>query len=155
MWKLLYDALLQLLTIPWAQYLNDNKRQGRLVRDTFFNDIYGWSGLILFSVTMAFCLLYYFYFNRRFGRYYSLKSYFLSMVFSSFLIGGGTAIVAKTYVADFVAPTWSLVIWLALINFLFGLILFFLVSLICQVIAISVRRLLSIDLSPMGSRTPF
>jgi hypothetical protein len=48
-----------------------------------------------------------------------------------------------------------LIAWLSVINFLYGLVLFFIISLVCQLIAIMVRRLFSYDLSPMASRTPF
>lgn len=155
MWKSLYDGLLQLLTIPWAEYLNENKRQGRLVRDTFFNEIYGWSGLVLLLVILISCVLYYFYFNRRFGRYYSLGTYFSWMIISSLLVGITTFIIARSFANDFISPTWSLVTWISFINIFYGVIMFFIISIVCQTIAILVRKVLSIDLSPMGSRTPF
>lgn len=84
MWKYLYDALLQLLTSSWASFLTKFAKQGRLVRDVFFNDVYQYSGIILFAVCFISCLLYYFYFNKKFGKYYTKRSWFKWMLLRIF-----------------------------------------------------------------------
>ena len=155
MWKNLYDSLLQILAGPWAKYLSENGAQGRLVRDTFFNSIYPYSGLILIGITLIAALLFYFYFNNRFGKYYKVRTWFLWMLFSSLIIGICTFILSKSFLSSFMCPTNLLIIWQCLINLLYGLILFFVLSLVIQAIAIIIRKLFHIDLSSMGSRTPF
>lgn len=155
MWKYLYDAILQLLTSPWASFLTKYPAQGRLVRDAFFTNVYQWSGIILFLVTVISCLLYYFYFNKRFGNYYSKRTWFKFMFVTSFIIAILSFFVGRSFVSTFICPTTPLVAWVSVINFFYGLVLFFIISLICQLVAILVRRLFALDLSPMGSRTPF
>ncbi len=155
MWKNLYDTLLQTLTTSWASYISSYSRQGRLVRDSFFNEIYQSAGAILVIVSLISTLLYYFYFNSQFGRYYKIKSWFKCMIFTSLLIGLATLIIGKSFLGSFSCPTFSLIMWLSIINILYGIILFFLLSVICQLFAILVRKLFYHDLSPMASRTPF
>ncbi len=155
MWKYLYDALLQLLTSPWASFLTKFAKQGRLVRDVFFNDVYQYSGIILFLVCLVSCLLYYFYFNKRFGVYYKKRTWFIWMFATSFLIGILTFLVGYSSLNSFLCPTTPLIAWLSVINFSYGLILFFIISLVCQLVSILVRRFFALDLSPMGNRTPF
>lgn len=155
MWKNLYDSILQILAGSWAKYLSANGAPGRLVRETFFNSIYPYSGLILITVSLIATLLFYFYFNRRFGRYYKLKCWFLWMLLSSLIISFSTFILTKSFLSSFLCPTSLLIIWQSVINLLYGFILFFVLSLIFQAIAIIVRKLFSFDMSPMGSRTPF
>lgn len=155
MWKYLYDALLQLVTNPWAYFLTKFGKQGRLVRDIFFNDVYQYSGIILFSVCTLSCLLYYFYFNKRFGRYYKKRSWVKWMVVTSIIVALLTFIVGRSFVSSFLFSATSLVVWLSVINFFYTLFLFFFISIICQLFAILIRRIFSYDLSPMASRTPF
>jgi hypothetical protein len=155
MWKYFYDAFLQFLTTSWASYLTKNAAQGRLVRDVFFNNIYQWSGIILFLGCLLSCLLYYFYFNKRFGSYYTKRSWFKFMFITSLLIGIVTFLVGRSFVSSFICPTAPLVAWISVINFFYAIFLFFILSVICQLVAVSIRRLFAFDLSPMGSRTPF
>lgn len=155
MWKSLYDSILQTLAGSWAKYLSTNGAPGRLVRETFFNTIYPYSGLILIAVIIIATLLYYFYFNRRFGRYYKLRCWLLWMLLSSLIIGITTYFLAKSYMSSFLCPTSLLVIWQSVINFFWGIILFLFLSIFCQLVVIAVRKIFSYDLSPMGNRTPF
>ena len=155
MWKTLYDSLLQFLAGDWAKYLADNKAPGRLVRDTFFNSIYPYSGLILIGITLGSTILFYFYFNNRFGRYYKVRTWFLWMLISSTIIGIFTFILTKSFLSSFICPTTLLIICQSLINLLWGFVLFFILSLVLQAMAIIIRKLFHIDLSSMGSRTPF
>jgi len=155
MWKYLYDALLQLLTSPWAAYMNKYDKQGRLVRDMFFNDVYQYSGLILFSICIISCLLYYFYFNKRFGSYYKKTTWIKWALATSLLVGVVTFFVGKSFLGSFLCPTTPLIAWLSVINIIYSIFLFLFLSIICQLIAVLVRRLFSYDISPMASRTPF
>lgn len=155
MWKSLYDALLQRLTSPWAEYTNKYAKQGRLVRDMFFNDVYEYSGIILFSISTISCLLYYFYFNKRFGCYYKRRTWSKWMVITSILVGVVTFIIGYYSLTSFISPTTHLIAWLSVINLFYSLILFGILSSICQLVATAVRRWFSYDISPMASRTPF
>lgn len=155
MWKSLYDSLLQWLTSPWAEYLNKNANQGRVVRDMFFNDIYHYSGIILLLICLISCLLYYFYFNKRFGIYYKRRTWGIWMVITSFVVSLLTFFVGYSSLTSFLSPTTHIISWLSVINFFYSLILFFILSIICQLVSILVRRLFSFDISPMASRTPF
>lgn len=153
--KFLYDALLQILGTTWAHYLRDHGAPGRLVRDAFFNQIYEWSAIILIFVTLISCLLYYFYFNKRFGKYYSRKSWFKWMFFTALIVGILTFIVGSTYLDSFSIPTLFLLVWQSLINFGYAKFLFLGISILFQLISIIVRRISPLNLSPMGNRTPF
>lgn len=155
MWKSLYDALLQWLTSPWAEYMNKYAKQGRLVRDIFFNDIYQYSGIILVLICIISCLLYYFYFNKRFGSYYKRKTWFWWMIITSLVIGILTFLTGYSSLNSFLSPTIPLVAWLSIINFSYSIFLFLFLSIICQLVAFLMRRLFSYDISPMASRTPF
>lgn len=155
MWKFLYDALLQLLTSPWAEYMNKYDKQGRLVRDMFFNDVYQYSGIILLIICIISCLLYYFYFNRRFGKYYKKRTWVKWMVSTAILVAVITFFIGRNSLTSFLSPTTPLIAWLSIVNFIYSIILFLAISIICQVLAILVRRLFSYDISPMASRTPF
>lgn len=154
MWKSLYDALLQLLTSPWAAYMNKYDKQGRLVRDIFFNDIYQYSGIILFSTCIISCLLYYFYFNKKFGSYYKKRTWVKWMLSTSLLVGILTFFVGRSFLSTFLSPTTPLIAWLSVINLVYGIFLFLFLSIICQLIAVLIRKLFSYDISPMASRTP-
>ena len=155
MWKNFYDSVLQFLTTPWAYYLTKYAAQGRLVRDVFFTDIYQFSGIILFLTCILSSVLYYFYFNKRFGKYYTKKTWIKWMVITALIISILTFFVGKSFVSSFICPTTPLIMWLSVINFVYGLFLFSFFSAICQLLAVLIRRLFSYDLSPMGNKTPF
>lgn len=155
MWKNLYDSLLQLFAGDWAKYIAENKAPGRLVRDTFYNSIYPYSGLILIGITLLAAVLFYFYFNNRFGRYYKVRTWFLWMLVTSVTIGICTFILTKSFLESFICPKTLLIICHSLINLFFGLVVFLILSLVLQAVAIIIRKLFHIDLSSMGSRVPF
>jgi magnesium-transporting ATPase (P-type) len=155
MWKILYDAVFTFFTSPWAPFITKYTAQGRLVRDAFFANVYQYSGIILFSVCLISCLLYYFYFNKRFGSYHLKRTWFKWMIITSLIIGVLTYFVGRSFVSSFIIPTKPMMLWLSFINFFYGIFLFFIFSILCQLVAILVRKLFSYDLSPMGNRTPF
>ena len=143
MWKNIYDSLLQKLTTPWAEFLQKYSSCGRNVRDKFFSDIYSMSGLLLFLFSVLICCFFYYYLNARFGKYYSKKSYFLTMLINSLLIAIITFVTGKIILNDFICPTTIRILWLSIINFIYGAVLFFIVS-----VCIKWK-------SHMGKRTPF
>jgi hypothetical protein len=155
MWRFFYDVILQLLVVSWAQYRKMNNEAAIQVRDAFRDYIYRHCGLVLILFTLASCFVYYFYMNRRFGGYHRLSDYFKWMTITASIVSLITLWIARSYVAQYTAPTWGFCSWLAAVNFTYSLILFFVVSVICQVVSIMVRRLFSLDISPMGNRTPF
>lgn len=155
MWKYIYDDILQLFTNTWAYFLSKYSAQGRLVRDEIQNTGYQQSGILLVIICLLSCLLYYFYFNKRFGRYYSKQVWFLWMFSTALSVAVATYLSVNSLLKPFVIPATPLVAGLSIINFFYGLILFFILSLIFQLISIVIRRIFAIDLSPMASRTPF
>ncbi len=155
MWKNIYDPVLIFFTQPWARTLSTGGAQGRSMRNKFFEEIYPTAGFVLLAVSIFFALLFYFYLNNKFGIYYKIKNWFATMLLSSVIVGVITFILANSLLNTFTIPTGSFIIWLSVINFIYGAIVFFIISLICQSIAIMVRRLFAYDISPMGNRTPF
>ena len=151
----MYNSLLQYFTHSWADYLKEYPDQGREVKNLFEQGIYSTSGIILFIVTTTICLLYYFYFNRRFGNYYSKIKWLWFMFLAGGLVTMITWVMCYWELSNFFIPTSHLCFWLSMINLVYSLILFFISSLVCQGIASAVRKAISHDLSPMGSRTPF
>lgn len=143
MWKNLYDGFLQKLTSTWAEYLQRFTTCGRTVRDKFFSDIYSWAALWLILFSILSCAIYYYYLNAKFGKYYSRKSYFLTMLANSLLIAIATFISGRVILKSFICPTTTHLIWISIINFLYGAILFFLISIVIK------------WKSYMGKRTPF
>ena len=143
MWKLIYDKVFQLLTIPWTEFIQRNADCGSNLRDRFYMDIYQSSGLILFIVTIIICFLYYYYFNNKFGNYYRKKTYFSFMITNSLVIGFFSYIIVKSNLSKLNCATSSQYLSIILINFLYGLILFFVISIIIK------------WWSTFGKRTPF
>jgi len=143
MWKSLYDGFLQKLTTPWAEFIQRFAACGRNVRDKFFSDVYSWAAFWLIILSLLICVFYYYYLNGKFGKYYSKKSYFFTMFINGLLIAIATYITGKNILGEFICQTTTHILWLSVINFLYGAILFFLISL-----CIKWR-------SFMGKRTPF
>jgi hypothetical protein len=155
MWKAIYDYLLTFFTDSWASFLVKNPTQGRLIKNIFDNSLYGTSGFILLFFCGVACLLYYFYFNKKFGRYYSGKSWAKCMFLTATLVFIATLINGYFKLHTFITPTLLLYGVLSLINFVYSIFVFTIFSVICQLVAIAVRRLTPYDISPMASRTPF
>lgn len=153
--KFLYDNLLPLLTTKWPDYIKDNKGLGRMVRETFINEIYPLGSILLISITLVSTLFFYFYFNKRFGKYYSLKSWFSWLLFTSVIVGLATSLMSFYQLKTFNVSTTSFSIWIGVINMLFAMILFFGFSMLFQILSILIRKIFNYDLSPMGNRTPF
>lgn len=142
MWKALYDPLLQALSVSWAQYLSRNGSCGRKVKDAFQTIIYPQVGGVLVISTVIFVALYYLYFNNKFGRYYSVRSWFATLIINGLAVSAVTYFVTKSQL-HFSCNTSSQTLWLVLINFVYSAFLFFILSLPFKVF------------SPMGKRTPF
>ena len=143
MWKNLYDEFLQRLTVPWAEFIQKFASCGRTVRDKFFSDVYPWAAFWLIAFSIVVCVFYYYYLNTRFGKYYSKKSYFLIMFINSLLIAIVTFINGKIFLGAFICSATTQILWFSIINFLYGAILFFIIS-----VCIKWK-------SFMGKRTPF
>ncbi len=143
MWKNIYDSFFQILTIPWNEYLQKYTDCGKLVMDKFYISIYPLSGVLLVVSTLLLCIIYYYWFNLRFGKFYKRKSYFFFMIINSFVIGLISFIVAKSYLAKFNCTVTSQYLNFGVINFTYGAVLFFIVSILIK------------KWSPMGKKTPF
>ncbi len=144
MWKNIYDSILQSCTgITWTQFMHDNGAIGTTVRNKFFSSMYPYAGIYLLFFSIITCIVYYYYFNARFGNYYTQKIYYWNMFINSLLIGLSTFITGKVVLGAFICPTTPHVIWLSIINFFYGAILFFGISILIK------------WKSPMAKRTPF
>jgi hypothetical protein len=143
MWKDLYDSFLQSMTVSWAHFMAQNSSAGRVVRDDFQNRIYADAGLWLLVLSIGFSVIYYYYLNRRFGRYYSLGAWFVLLFISSLSVWLATWIRTRAILQDPSIDVSRQVLWMGLINAFYGAILFFLLALVLK------------WASPMGKRTPF
>ena len=143
MWKGLYDTFLQLVATRWSNYLAANGSCGQAVRNNFQNQVYPEAGIILIITTLAVSLLYYYYLNFKFGRYYSLTSWFWMMLTNSLIIGVITYFITRGNLGKPMCPVSNYIIWMGIINSVYGVLLFFLVSLVLKI------------KSPMGKKTPF
>lgn len=143
MWKTIYDQFLQFLSSSWALYIQQNASSGRAVRDKFYSSIYMDAGLLLMFTTFLGCILYYYYFNLRFGKYYTFGSWIKYALLICFVLAMLTYLTAYYRLNDLNSPTGYHTLFISLINFLYGLILFFVFSCLMK------------WGSPMGKRTPF
>lgn len=143
MWKNLYDFLLQSLTVTWAEFIQKNKSCGTLVRNNFQSKVYADVGLYLIVSTLIVTLFFYYYLNSKFGRYYSLKSWFIALLINSLLIGLLSYYATKSILDNPICDVSRHILWISIINASYAAILFFIVSIIFKI------------KSPMGKKTPF
>jgi hypothetical protein len=143
MWKNLYDSFLQSMTVSWAQFMQVNHSPGRIVRDNFQNKIYPEIGLYLIVLTVIFSVFYYYYLNSRFGRYYSLGSWFFLLGLCSIAVWLTTWLRARSILEDPIIDVSSQLLWIGIINAIYAAVLFVLLALLLK------------WGSPMGKRTPF
>lgn len=143
MWKSLYDSFLQLMTMPWAKFIQDKKSCGRIVRDSFQNKIYGEIGLYAIAIAVFFSVFFYYYLNSKFGRYYAFKSWVVTLLLTSVLVGLATYFGAKNILDNPICDVSMHLLWISIINAVYAGVLFFAISLVIK------------WKSPMGKRTPF
>lgn len=142
-WKSLYDSFLQLLSGSWAEVMRRCGSSGRIVRDNFQNNVYPDIGLYLAGITLISVFFYYFYLNVKFGRYYSIRFWFLTLLLNSIVIFFITYLRTKSILDSPVCNINKHILYVSLINAFFAAILFFIISLIVK------------WKSPMGKKTPF
>lgn len=143
MWKGIYDSFLQSMTISWGKFISQYKSAGTAVKNNFQNQIYPEIGLYLIFITFFSLLLFYYYLNNRFGRYYSFKSWAVALLCNSILVSLVTYFRAKSMLGHTVVNVSKHTIWISIINAVYAALLFFILSLILKI------------KSPMGKRTPF
>jgi hypothetical protein len=139
----LYDGFLQFMTITWAVFMRSNGSQGKAIRDNFQNKIYPEVGLYLFGLSVIMTVLYYYYLNWRFGRYYSVKSWAGTLLGGSLLLAVISYIKAKDMLDNPAIDMSKHLQWFAAINGIYSGTLFLLFSMLIK------------WWSPMGRRTPF
>lgn len=139
----LYDLVLEAFAMPWGQYLQLNKSCGRKVQDLFQYNIYGKISLVLIFVTIISLSFYYLYLNNRFGKYYSNKSWVITLSTNSLIIAVFTYLVSKSILDNPACDASNQLMWISVINLLFSIFLFFLLSFIFRLF------------SSMGKRTPY
>jgi len=143
MWKSLYDALLQALTVSWAEYIRSSSSAGKMIRDNFQHNIYPDIGLIFLVVATVFGVFYYYYLNFRFGRYYTNRTWWFILGLSSITSGLITYWKVKTMLNNPIVDVSHQLLWIGIINAAYAGVFFFMVSLLIK------------WFSPMGKRTPF
>lgn len=143
MWKIIFDNFFQTLNLPWSQYLQKYTECGRSVMDSFYYNIYPTSGVWLIIISLIFCFLFYYYFNYRFGRYYTIKWYIVFSVLNCFFVFIVTFGIAYFNLHKFSCVIFSLYLIFGLINSLYSALIFFIISILIK------------WWSPMGKRTPF
>lgn len=142
MWKLLYDQLVQLLTIGHAQYVQRYETAGRGVRNMLYTSTYLNAGVVLVATSLTVCVLYYYYFNMRFGRYYSSASWFRFAIINMVLTAVVTFLIVHNDLGKMSIPVKGYYFSLTLINIVYSIILFFIISMLIK------------WKSPMGKRSP-
>jgi hypothetical protein len=143
MWKFIYNKIFQLFTMSWTDYLQKSGECGINVQEKFETYIYQTSGFVLFGFTISFCVLFYYYFNLKFGNYYKLKTFLIFMLLNSSIIGIFTYIIVRSNLSKFSCIFSGQYLSFSFINFLYGMILFFIISIVIK------------KWSPMGYKTPF
>jgi hypothetical protein len=143
MWELLYDGPIQGTTTPWRDYIHQYKSCGRMVQNHFQSSIYSWIGLELVAISFVFMLLYYYYFNYRFGRYYAMKSWIVTLSFNSITVALATYLTANSVLDNPICSVSTQLLWITLINALYAAVVFTLLSVLFK------------WWSPMAKRTPF
>lgn len=142
-WKNLYDSFLQSLTSTWGEVLRTCGSEGRLIKDNFQNKVYPDIGLYLAGVTLITVLIYYYYLNAKFGRYYSIWFWFLTLLSNSIIIFLITYMRTQSILNSPVCNINRHILYISFINAFFAALLFFIMSLIVK------------WKSPMGKKTPF
>lgn len=143
MWKGIYDPFLQTMTVSWAKYISQYRSAGTTVRNNFQNLIYPDIGLWLIVFPLMSALLYYYYLNYKFGRYYNTKYWIITMMCNAIIVGVVTYIRSKSLLGHPVINVSKHLIWISIINATYSIILFFAISFIIK------------SKSPMGKKTPF
>lgn len=143
MWKALYDEALQSFTMRHAQLIQKYGTPGIKVKDTLTTSTYQDVGTLLIIITLIACITYYYYFNSRFGRYYSTGSWFKFMAIAAVFVAIGTLAVVVGDLSKSTVPVKNYYFWLTFINIIYTAFLFFIISLLIK------------WGSPMGKRTPF
>jgi hypothetical protein len=131
------------MTLSWAQFMQMNHTPGRIIRDNFQNRIYPEIGLYLLGITLLFSLIYYYWLNGRFGRYYTLRSWLVVLVVCFLTVWIVTYFRANVLLDRPVIDVSKHLLWIGIINAIYSAILFFLFALVFK------------WGSPMGKRTPF
>lgn len=143
MFKHLFDSLLQGMTVSWAEYIQKNTDSGLAFRDMFYENLYRDAFFLLLFVSVLTTFIYYLYLNANFGTYYSLKWYFFLMLTNSCVIFIASQLILYYSLKRFNCPTGPHIFSLSVISFVYGLITFFIISMLLK------------WFSPMGKKTPF
>lgn len=143
MWKLFYDGPIQTATMPWSEYIQRYRSCGSTVQGNFQSNVYSLIGLEMVVISLVFALIYYYYFNYRFGRYYSGKSWGFTLALNSVVVAIATYFTTSAILDDPLCGVTSQTTWITIINFLYAGLMFFIFSIIMK------------WKSPMAKRTPF
>lgn len=142
MWQYLYDTPLQFFTMPWSEYVYQYKTCGQIVSDNFKSNIYSLTGMWLIGISIINSAFYYYYLNYRFGRYYHLKYWFITLLLNSFMVSFFTYFTATSVLDNPNCSVTAHLLSIGLINGIYASITFILLS-------IGLKRW-----SPMAKRTP-
>lgn len=146
MWKFLYDYLLQTLSgKQWNVFIaqsQPNQQIARLLRSKFQTDIYSSSVVVLLLITILILVFYYHVLNRFRGTYYGRRTWFIWMAVSFALVFTLTYLNASLVMKSFFLPVGGYLFWLSMINGIYSIILYFVLSFLVRLG------------SPAGSNTP-
>jgi hypothetical protein len=135
--------MLETFYMPWGEYLGQYKSCGKEVQEDFQYSIYADISLQLFAITIISLSFYYLYLNNRFGRYYSNKSWFITMLINCVIIALLTYLTARNILDRPVCDVSGYLLWISTINFLFAIIGFIILSFVFRLF------------SSMGKHTPY
>ena len=97
---------------------------------TWRNDVFPLSLWLLLAITFVAAILFYFFYNRLYSSYNSIGSWFRTFLLSGFLTGVVSFVIAYSAFSKAFKPVLTLSLWYAVLNLLYGLILFFVFSLL-------------------------
>ncbi len=139
----MYDWLLQKLTVTWVSYIQRYAECGTLVKERIQGDVYPYLYPIFVITAITVVLLYYFYFNVKYGTYHTKKWYVIFMLIGFVIVFISSALLTYLTLKKFPCANNAQFIYLAFINSLYYAMLYFISSVILK------------RYSRMGKSTPF
>ncbi|WP_338793707.1 hypothetical protein [Bernardetia sp. MNP-M8] len=97
---------------------------------TWRNDVFPLTLWLLLAITIVMAILFYFFYNRLYSSYNSFGSWFRTFLLNGFLTGVVAFIIAYSAFSKAFKPVLTLSLWYAVINLLYGFLLFFVLSMI-------------------------
>jgi hypothetical protein len=97
---------------------------------TWRNDVFPLSLWLLLAISILMALLFYFFYNRLYSSYNSIGSWLRTFLLNGFVTGTVTFIIAYSAFSKAFKPVLTLSLWYAVLNLLYGFLLFLVLSFI-------------------------